>query len=182
MNSSDSVMPMNNQRESIVEQVVGRRVAALRRARDWSQAELGERLAAFGLPMTQPVVWKLERGQRPLRVSEVDALARIFDLPLVAMLDTTGDMAREETLSERVRLSAAGAADARLRVEQQEARVAAESARLAALRAELADAEELAAGDAEMLGDHFNGIPMVDLSGSVVVPPGAPTPPTGGES
>jgi len=61
-----------------VERLVGLRVRELRAARGWSQEALGRRMTSLGYPMHQTTVAKLEAGTRPLRVSELVALADIL--------------------------------------------------------------------------------------------------------
>ncbi|MES5378531.1 helix-turn-helix transcriptional regulator [Mycolicibacterium conceptionense] len=57
-------------------------VRELRQQRGWSQQDLSDRLAAEGFSaMSQTVLTKIERGQRPLRVAEASALASALGIP-----------------------------------------------------------------------------------------------------
>ena len=80
-----------NQREPTpprvdLERAVGLRVRALREARGLSQQQLGQKLAALGYPMEQPTVYKLEKGTRPIRVNEIEAVATIFGVDIAELL------------------------------------------------------------------------------------------------
>lgn len=72
------------------ETTFGRNVRKLREAHGLSQAEFGRRLAAFGFPMLQSTVTKLEAGRRPIRVNEGGAIAAFFDVPLRQLLGEHG--------------------------------------------------------------------------------------------
>jgi transcriptional regulator with XRE-family HTH domain len=63
----------------------GEKVRQWRRARNWSQEDLAERLRQHGFEMHQTTVAKIERGTRPLRVSEAAAIATIFRVPPLAV-------------------------------------------------------------------------------------------------
>jgi len=53
----------------------------LREDRGWSQQELSEKLAQWGVDMHQTTVAKMEKGKRPLRVAEMFALSHVFGMP-----------------------------------------------------------------------------------------------------
>ena len=61
---------------------VGENIAQLRRARGMTQAELAERVTDTGLPFHQQTVVKIEKGQRPVRLREADAIATVLDVEL----------------------------------------------------------------------------------------------------
>lgn len=82
-----------------LEHAIGLRVRAFREARGMSQAQLGEALGAFGFPMGQPTIYKLENGARPLRVNELAALAGVFRIPVVHLLGSGAE--GEELLMQR---------------------------------------------------------------------------------
>jgi transcriptional regulator with XRE-family HTH domain len=63
-------------------------VRAYREAAGISQEELAQRMADRGFPFTQATVWKVENGQRPVRASELTALADVFGRLLLT--DLTG--------------------------------------------------------------------------------------------
>lgn len=66
---------------------VGRNVQELRKARGLTQTELAERLAARGLPFRQQTVVKVEKGQRPLRLQEADAIASVLAVDIDVLAD-----------------------------------------------------------------------------------------------
>nr|ANY57916.1 XRE transcriptional regulator [uncultured bacterium] len=81
-----------------LETQVGARIAHLRTAHGWSQAQLGERLAEHGLPLPQPLVYRVEKGRRPLRVNEAQAFARTFGVDLTDLLGGPERADRESAL------------------------------------------------------------------------------------
>ncbi len=66
--------------------LLARRVRDLRQAWGVSQTELGEALGRYGFAMHQTTVAKLESADRPIRVNEAAALARIFKVPLAQLM------------------------------------------------------------------------------------------------
>ena len=67
------------------EKMFGQRVREWRKARNWSQEYLAEELNLHGFDMHQTTVAKIERGTRPLRVSEAVAIASIFSVPVLSV-------------------------------------------------------------------------------------------------
>ncbi len=67
------------------ERAFGEKVRQWRQARNWSQEDLAEELRQFGFDMHQTTVAKLEKGLRPLRVSEAAAIAAVFGMPPLAV-------------------------------------------------------------------------------------------------
>jgi transcriptional regulator with XRE-family HTH domain len=67
------------------ERAFGEKVRQWRQARNWSQEDLAEELRQFGFDMHQTTLAKLEKGLRPLRVSEAAAIAAVFGLPPLAV-------------------------------------------------------------------------------------------------
>ncbi|MBU3064093.1 helix-turn-helix domain-containing protein [Nocardia sp. NEAU-G5] len=63
------------------ERAFGDRTRQWRKARNWSQEDLANRLTDHGFEMHQTTVAKIERGTRPLRVAEAVAIAQIFGVP-----------------------------------------------------------------------------------------------------
>jgi transcriptional regulator with XRE-family HTH domain len=60
------------------DQQFGENVQRLRKVAGLSQAELAAAMTDEGFPMQQQTVLKLEKGQRPMRLAEAVALARIL--------------------------------------------------------------------------------------------------------
>ena len=65
---------------------LGTRVRMLRVQRGWTQADLLARLSGVDRPISQPTLGRLEAGARDTGVSDLAALARVFDLSLTAFL------------------------------------------------------------------------------------------------
>ena len=72
------------------ESTFGEKVRQWRRVRGWSQEELAEMMTMLGFDMHQTTVAKLERGARPLRVSEAVALSQVFGVPALAVFHGPG--------------------------------------------------------------------------------------------
>jgi transcriptional regulator with XRE-family HTH domain len=71
------------------EHVLGTRVSELRRARGWPQEELARRMRDAGFTWRQTTVAKTEKADRPVRVNEAAALARLFETT-IEQLTTPG--------------------------------------------------------------------------------------------
>jgi transcriptional regulator with XRE-family HTH domain len=65
---------------------VGHNLQRIREARGVSQADLAARLGKLGLPFHQQTILKVEKGQRPLRLAEAQAIATVLgvDLKLIS--------------------------------------------------------------------------------------------------
>lgn len=72
-----------------LEMVMIEKFRVLREERGWSQSELSDRLAEFGIDMHQTTIAKLEAGKRPLRVSEMFGLSHTFGMPPGAVFSMT---------------------------------------------------------------------------------------------
>lgn len=72
------------------EKSFGIKVRDWRKARGWSQDDLASELNDLGFEMHQTTVAKIERGARPLRVSEAVAIAHIFGVPALAVFNGPG--------------------------------------------------------------------------------------------
>jgi transcriptional regulator with XRE-family HTH domain len=72
--------------EPTIEQTFGTVVRRVRTGMNLNQTQLGERLTAAGIPMTQQIVAKLETAQRPIRLNEAGAIADVLGVPLGLML------------------------------------------------------------------------------------------------
>lgn len=62
----------------ITDEQIGRNLVALRG--DLSQKELADRMRKRGFKWSQATVWAIEKGERPLRLTESAALEAIFDI------------------------------------------------------------------------------------------------------
>ncbi len=84
------------------ERQVAARVREMRRERGWSQATLCRRLCEAGWPMDQTVLSNLERGERPLRLAEVAALAAQFGVSPLSLLAVRASGNRDAALAAAV--------------------------------------------------------------------------------
>ena len=58
----------------------GRALRRLRKARGWSQDEVGRRIKAYGYDFHQTMIAKIEAAQRPLRVRELADFAALYGM------------------------------------------------------------------------------------------------------
>ena len=84
-------------------------VRAYREAAGMTQEELAQQMADRGFPFTQATVWKVERGQRPVKAGELIALADLFDRILVTDLTNHPDATRHTIQLERTSRNASSA-------------------------------------------------------------------------
>ncbi|GAA1363066.1 hypothetical protein GCM10009596_23580 [Arthrobacter rhombi] len=77
---------MADKSEPSIESRVIESVIALREERGWTQSELARRMAEFGWPKyTQMTVSRTEKGERPVRLNEAEALAEVFGVEMYAL-------------------------------------------------------------------------------------------------
>lgn len=81
----------------------------LRESRGWSQTELARRMAELGWEnYSQMTVSRTEKGERPLRLGEARALARVLEKSLDAMLrPPAGQAVKEEAVRLASRITGA---------------------------------------------------------------------------
>jgi transcriptional regulator with XRE-family HTH domain len=91
-------IPPTRDRYEEWERRFGDKVRQWRRARNWSQDDLVERLRDHGFEMHQTTVAKIERGTRPLRVAEAMALASILGVPPLAVFHGPGPEDQPESM------------------------------------------------------------------------------------
>jgi transcriptional regulator with XRE-family HTH domain len=68
------------------ERVVAERLTELRQRRGWSQAELADRMAAYGIPWGRTTPGKIENQQRNVTVEELVGLAFVLGVSPVALM------------------------------------------------------------------------------------------------
>jgi transcriptional regulator with XRE-family HTH domain len=68
---------------------VATNVRAFRERSGLSQEELAQRMSERGFGFSQSTIWKIESGQRPVKISEAVALSEALDLP--RWLDLTAE-------------------------------------------------------------------------------------------
>ncbi len=75
------------------DRIIGGNIQALRKRLDLSQAELAEKLTrSSGTNYHQQTILRIEKGERPLKVSEAIAFAKVFDVPVPTIWNGfTGD-------------------------------------------------------------------------------------------
>jgi transcriptional regulator with XRE-family HTH domain len=66
---------------------LGERVMRLRKANGLSQADLAGMLAARGFSFQQPMIGKVERGERPLKADELAVIAQILSVRASDLLE-----------------------------------------------------------------------------------------------
>jgi transcriptional regulator with XRE-family HTH domain len=80
-------LALTRQRHESWEKRFGEVVRGWRQARGWSQEEVAEKLRHQGFEMHQTTIAKIERGTRPLRVAEANAIAAVFKMPIMAVFE-----------------------------------------------------------------------------------------------
>lgn len=83
-----------NDRFRGIDQNIAANVRGYREAASISQEELAQRMSDRGFGFTQATVWKVESGQRPVRASELVALADALEIFLATDLTRKPDVAR----------------------------------------------------------------------------------------
>ena len=109
--------------------LVGYQVKAWRSLRAMSQADLAQRMTLAGHPMQQQTVLEVEKGSRPLLLTEAVVLARILGADLVSLTTSS----REQDLLLRAEQVATRVQEMRDTMVQLGAEAQQESAVLAAL-------------------------------------------------
>lgn len=80
-------MTMSNTPRKHPEQIAfGRRVAALRKARGWSQQQLADRLEQHGVHLHQTSLSLIEQGERVANVPQVVAFASALEVAFADLL------------------------------------------------------------------------------------------------
>lgn len=89
-------------RTEAIEQAVARKLKELRQLAGLPQVKIAERMFSRGQPWHQQTVYKVEAGQRPVRVGELADLAAIFGVTPATLLsdDDYGDAAAEREVME----------------------------------------------------------------------------------
>ena len=134
------------------EKSFGQKVRQWRKARDWSQEYLAEQLNLHGFDVHQTTVAKIERGARPLRVSEAVALAAVFGMPALSVFYGPGpedEPMSQQSMREHMETLEEGARYAQERLESAAKNVAYYEAE----RASMADAINRAALEADRADD-----------------------------
>jgi transcriptional regulator with XRE-family HTH domain len=73
----------------VVEVEFRKRLRAARRGRGLTQKEIADHLSARGIPLSDSIVAKMERGERKATLDEMCALADIFEMSLDTLLGRT---------------------------------------------------------------------------------------------
>ena len=77
-----------------IDQNIAANLRTYREARNISQDELAQRMADRGFGFSQATIWKIERGQRPVRASELIAFADALGIISVTSLTSEPGEAR----------------------------------------------------------------------------------------
>lgn len=88
--------------EQDAERLAGQRLRELRTARKWPLHEVASRMKPYGYSWHQTVVAKIETGQRPLRLNEAIALARLFGVDLDDLLFDPTTPGHTEEIEEQI--------------------------------------------------------------------------------
>jgi transcriptional regulator with XRE-family HTH domain len=89
-------MAARDDRYTDIDQNIAANLRTYREAGGVSQEELAQRMADLGFGFSQATIWKIERGQRPVRASELVALADSLGIMSATSLTRQPDAARHQ--------------------------------------------------------------------------------------
>ena len=84
-----------------IDQNIAANLRTYREAGNLSQEELAQRMADLGFGFSQATIWKIERGQRPVRASELVALADALGIMLATSLTHEPEMTQHQVRLEQ---------------------------------------------------------------------------------
>ena len=84
-----------------IDQNIAANLRTYREAGNISQEELAQRMADLGFGFSQATIWKIERGQRPVRASELVALADALGIMLATSLTHEPEMTQHQVRLEQ---------------------------------------------------------------------------------
>lgn len=88
-------MSNRREREKSLEELARENIVRLRKARGWSQTEVAQRMSDRGFEgFGQMTVSRTEKGERPLRVSELEGYAEVFGESVASLWGTDRERAR----------------------------------------------------------------------------------------
>lgn len=85
------------------DQAIGRRIQQLREKRGLSQADLARRLREAGVNWSQGTLSKVEAGERPVRLVETPAVARVLRTKVYELVYSHLPLQTESDTKQRVR-------------------------------------------------------------------------------
>src|SRR4051794_35884755 len=97
-------MALDPDEDSGFDAMAGENVGVLRRGSGMTQTELAEAVSERGIPFRQQTIVKIEKGQRPLRLREADAIAAALGVDLAALVDERPGFNRTAVLVRAVNL------------------------------------------------------------------------------
>ena len=89
-------MAARDDRYKDIDQNIAANLRTYREAGNISQEELAQRMADRGFGFSQATIWKIESGQRPVRASELIALADSLEVMPATSLTYKPDAARHQ--------------------------------------------------------------------------------------
>ena len=89
-------MAARDDRYTDIDQNIAANLRTYREAGNISQDELAQRMADLGFGFSQATIWKIESGQRPVRASELVALADSLEVMLITRLTDKPDATRHQ--------------------------------------------------------------------------------------
>jgi transcriptional regulator with XRE-family HTH domain len=89
-------MGARDDRYTDIDQNIAVNLRTYREATAISQEELAQRMADLGFGFSQATIWKIERGQRPVKASELIALADSLGVMTATSLTRQPDAARHQ--------------------------------------------------------------------------------------
>jgi transcriptional regulator with XRE-family HTH domain len=105
-------MAAREERYQDIDQNIAANLRTHREGRNISQDELAQRMADLGFGFSQATIWKIESGQRPVRASELVALADSLGIRSATSLTYKPDAARHQVQLEQANRKAHDAYEA----------------------------------------------------------------------
>jgi len=115
--------------EADADEILARRLRALREAAQLTQRQLADRMAGAGYQMHQTTIAKIEAGQRPVIVGEAVAFARIIGVDLADLVTEPPDDVSAELAQALAELGSCERAEWELAVQAERAQAVLEASR-----------------------------------------------------
>ncbi len=88
---------------NVTDLTIGANVRRFRQAVAMSQAQLAEALSGYGISFSQQTVLKIEKGERPLKLSEAAAISNCLGIAVQDLFETDEEASAESVSLRRAR-------------------------------------------------------------------------------
>lgn len=94
---------MSTMTTNVTDLTIGANVRRFRQAVAMSQAQLAEALSGYGISFSQQTVLKIEKGERPLKLSEAAAISKCLGIAVQDLFETDEEASAESVSLRRAR-------------------------------------------------------------------------------